>query len=73
LAEQFNPENCSELVCKLFSVMGQTSEGHATALIVANNDTDAEYYALSELGFISLSQTLLASDDVHVGPADMIR
>jgi hypothetical protein len=73
VTEQFNPANRNKVVCKLFSVMGQTSEGNATALIIADNETDAEYYAISELGFISVSETWLASDAVHVGPTNPIR
>jgi hypothetical protein len=51
----------------LFSVMGQKSAGHATALIIAASEADAEYYALHELGFITLSATSLVSDSVHIG------
>jgi hypothetical protein len=51
----------------LFSVMGQKLAGHATALIIAASEADAEYYALHELGFITLSVTSLVSDSVHIG------
>jgi hypothetical protein len=51
----------------LFSVMGQKLTGHAVALIIAASEADAEYYALHELGFISVSATSLVSDSVHIG------
>ena len=38
----------------LFSVMGQKLTGHATALIIADLEADAEYYALHELGFVDV-------------------
>jgi hypothetical protein len=47
--------------------MGQKLAGHATALIIAASEADAEYYALHELGFITLSATSLVSDSVHIG------
>jgi hypothetical protein len=50
----------------LFAVMGQTLTGHATALIIAAIEADAEYYALHELGFITVSATMLVSDSVYV-------
>ena len=54
----------------LFSVMGQKPAGHATALIIASIEADAEYYALHELGFVTVSATTLVSDSVYVGSAD---
>jgi hypothetical protein len=54
----------------LFSVMGQKPTGHATALIIAAIEADAEYYALHELGFVTVSATTLVSDSVYVGSAD---
>jgi hypothetical protein len=54
----------------LFSVMGQKLMGHATALIIAAIEEDAEYYALHELGFVTVSATMLVSDSVYVGSAD---
>jgi len=51
----------------LFSVSGQTLAGNAIALIIADNDTGAERFALSELGFVILSATALVSDSVYVG------
>jgi hypothetical protein len=50
----------------LFSVMGQKLTGHATALIIAASEADAEYYALQGLGFVTVSATTLLSDSVHV-------
>jgi hypothetical protein len=49
----------------LFCVMGQKLAGSATALIIADDAADAEYYALHELGFVSLAATILASDSVY--------
>ena len=51
----------------LFSVIGQKLTGHAIALIIAASEADAQYYALHELGFITLSATSLVSDSVHIG------
>jgi hypothetical protein len=50
--------------------MGQKLAGHATALIIAATEADAEYHALHELGFVTVSVTTLVSDSVYVGPAD---
>jgi hypothetical protein len=49
----------------LFSVMGQKLTGHATALIIAAVEADAEYYALHDLGFVTVSATTLVSDSVY--------
>jgi hypothetical protein len=49
----------------LFSVMGQKLTGHATALIIAAVEADAEYYALHDLGFVTVSETALVSDSVY--------
>ena len=54
----------------LFSVMGQKPTGHATALVIAAIEADAENYATHELGFITVSATRLVSDSVYVGYAD---
>jgi hypothetical protein len=51
--------------------MGEKLEGHATALIIAAIEADAEYFALDELGFVAVSATVLVSDAVYVGPADI--
>ena len=51
----------------LFSVMGQKLTGHATALIIAAVEADAEYYALQELDFVTVSATTLVSDSVYIG------
>jgi hypothetical protein len=49
--------------------MGQNT-GHATALIIAAIEADAENYAIHELGFITVSATTMVSDSVYVGSAD---
>ncbi len=54
----------------LFSVMGQKLTGHATALIIAAVEADAEYYALQELDFVTVAATTLVSDSVYIGSAD---
>jgi hypothetical protein len=51
----------------LFSVIGQKTTGHAIALIIAAIEADAEYYALHELGFVTVSATMQVSDSVYVG------
>ena len=50
----------------LFSVMGQKLTGHATALIIAAVEADAQYLAFHELGFVTVSATALVSDSVYV-------
>jgi len=50
--------------------MGQKPTGPATALIIAAIETDAKYYALHELGFVTVSATMLVGDSVYVGSAD---
>jgi hypothetical protein len=50
----------------LFSVMGKTLAGQATALIIAAVEADAENFALYELGFVTVSSTALVSDSVYV-------
>jgi hypothetical protein len=67
LPKQHNP---SKQEHNLFSVTGQKIEGAAMALVIAATEADAEYYVLDELGFITVSKTILVSDAVHVGPAD---
>ena len=67
MPKQHNPgkqEHC------LFCVKGQRLEGPTTALIIASTEADAEYYALSELDFVTVSDTYLVSDSVYVGTAD---
>jgi len=71
LPEQPRPGQPSEQEHSLFSVMGEKLAGPATALIIAATEADAEYYALDELGFVSVSMTSLVSDSVYVGPADI--
>jgi hypothetical protein len=50
----------------LFSVTGRNRTGHATTLIVAGTAADAQYHALHELGFVTVSATMLVSDSVYV-------
>jgi hypothetical protein len=40
------------------------------ALKIAANEADATYYALNELGFLTLPATYLVSDSILVGPPD---
>ena len=67
MVKQNEPIRPSKQEHNLFSVIGQKLKGHATALIIAASEADAEYYALHELGFITLSVTALVSDSVHIG------
>jgi hypothetical protein len=57
VVKQSDPMQPSKQEHNLFSVMGQKLTGHAVALIIAASEADAEYYALHELGFISVSAT----------------
>jgi hypothetical protein len=52
-------------------VMGEKLGGRVTSLIIAATQADAEYYALRELGFVTVSLAMLVSDSVYVGPADL--
>jgi hypothetical protein len=54
----------------LFTVIGEKVEGPTTALIIDASEADATYFALNELGFITVSETHLVSDSVYVGSAD---
>ena len=67
MVKQNDPMQPSKQEHNLFSVIGQKLTGHATALIIAASEADAECYALHELGFITLSATSLVSDSVHIG------
>ncbi len=66
MVKQNDPLKPNKQEYNLFSVMGQKLTGHAIALIIASNEADAEYYALHELGFVTLSATSLVSDSVHI-------
>jgi hypothetical protein len=70
LANQMPSTQRSKRERKLFSVMGSMLLGRTVALIIAKSEGDAEYYALSELGFERVDGTALTSDRVHVGPED---
>jgi hypothetical protein len=65
LVEQNDPRQPSRQEHSLFSVIGQKLAGRATALIIAAAEADAEYYALHELGFVTVSVTTLVSDSVY--------
>jgi hypothetical protein len=65
LVEQNDPVRPRRCEYSLFSVMGQKLTGRATALIIAVVEADAEYYALHELGFVTVSATTLISDSVY--------
>jgi hypothetical protein len=67
LVQQNDPMQPINQEHNLFSVIGQKLTGHAIALIIAASEADAQYYALHELGFITLSATSLVSDSVHIG------
>jgi hypothetical protein len=66
LVEQNGPVRPSKEEHSLFSVMGQKLRGRATALIIAAVEADAEYYALHELGFVTVSVTTLVSESVYL-------
>ena len=70
LGDKLTPNHRSKQEHSLYAVMGQELAGNTTALIIAATEADAEYYALHELGFVTVSKTSLISDSVHVGPAD---
>jgi len=73
LANPVPPSQRSKRELCLFSVIGENDVGLVTALIIAATEADAEYYALHELGFVTVSMISLVSDAVHVGPADTMR
>jgi hypothetical protein len=50
--------------------MGEKREGAAMALIITATKADAEYFALHDLAFVTVSATMLVSDSVYVGPSD---
>jgi hypothetical protein len=59
LTEQHNPAQPSKHEHRLSSVMGQKLTGHAMTLIIGAAEADAEYEALNELGFVTVSETIL--------------
>ena len=67
MVEQNDEVQPSKQERSLFSVMGRNRTGHATTLIIAATEADAEYYALHELGFVTVSATMLVSDSVYIG------
>jgi hypothetical protein len=66
LVEQNDPVRPRRSEHSLFSVMGQKLTGHATALIIAAREADAQYHALHELDFVTLTETALVSDSVYI-------
>ena len=70
MKKQLTPLQRSKHERTLFSVMGRKHDGPATALIIAPTQTDAESYALDELGFVAIVDTTLVSAAVHVGVDD---
>ena len=67
MEEQIDRVQPSKQEHSLFCVMGQKLTGRATALIIAAVEADAEYYALHDLGFVTVSETMLMSDTVYFG------
>jgi len=65
LVEQNDPVRPRRCEHSLFSVVGQKLTGRATALIIAAAEADAEYYALNELGFVTVALTTLVSKSVY--------
>ena len=65
MEEQIDPVRPSNQEHSLFCVMGQKLTARATALIIAAVEADAEYYALHELGFVTVSVTTLVSESVY--------
>ena len=65
LVEQNDPVRPRRCELSLFSVMGQKLTGRATALIIAAAEADAEYYALHDLGFVTVAVTTLVSESVY--------
>ena len=60
MREQRSPGQPSKQEHCPFCVAGLKLEGHATALIIASTEADAEYFALGELGFVTVSETFLS-------------
>ena len=65
MVEQNDPVRRRRCEHSLFSVMGQKLTGRATALIIAAAEADAEYYALHDLGFVTVAVTTLVSESVY--------
>ena len=70
MPERSSPGQPSKQEHCLFTVTGEKVEGPATALIIDASEADATYFALNELGFVTVSETYLVSESVYVGPAD---
>jgi hypothetical protein len=65
LEEQIDRVRPSKQEHSLFCVMGQKLTGRATALIIAAVEADAEYFALHDLGFVTVAATTLVSESVY--------
>ena len=65
MVEQNDPVRPRRCEHSLFSVMGQKLTGRATALIIAAAEADAEYYALHDLGFVTVAVTTLVSESAY--------
>ena len=65
MVKQSDPMQPSKQEHNLFSVIGQKLTGRATALIIAAVEADAEYYALHDLGFVTVAATTLVSESVY--------
>ncbi len=72
MKKQPTPVKRSKQERTLFSVMGWKPGERATALIIAATPAEAACYAMNELGFVSVVDTYLVSESVHVGAADTI-
>jgi hypothetical protein len=70
LPEPPSPGQPSKQERCLFTVTGEKVAGPATALIIGASEANATYFALNELGFVTVSGTYLVSDSVYVGPED---
>jgi hypothetical protein len=66
VAERHGSMQTKKVPRSLFSVLGETLAGRATALIIADDELDVERFAVRELGFVTLSATALVSDSVYV-------
>ena len=62
MEEQIDRVQLSKQEHSLFCVMGQKLTGRATALIIAAVEADAEYFALHDLGFVTVAATTLVSE-----------
>ena len=71
MVDQSGAVQCSREEHSLVSVTGQKRTGQATTLIIAATKAVAEYYALHEPDFVTVSATNLVSDSVYVANAGL--